>query len=70
MRGTTSPTPSTSLWVGEAVRALGHMGPVDTRALGAVLLGWVRDEPQRGGTEPAPAAGEAAERQMGTPPGA
>ena len=44
--------PVNGLWVGEAVRALGHMGPVDTRALGAVLLGWVRDEPQRGGRSP------------------
>ena len=37
----------TSEWLGEGAKALGHMGPVDTDALSALLRGWVPDGPQR-----------------------
>ena len=57
-----------SEWIGKGARSLGYTGPVEPCALGSVLLGWVRDEPQRG-TEPAPAAGKVAGRQVEPPPG-
>ena len=37
-----------SRWEGEGARALGYTGLVETRALRAVLRGWVRDGPLRG----------------------
>ena len=39
-------------WVGEGAMTLGYTGPVEPRALRAVLLGWVRDGPQRGRRSP------------------
>ena len=40
--------PVKSQWVGEGAKALGYTGLVETRALRAVLRGWVRDGPQGG----------------------
>ena len=44
--GTTLPTRHERV-AGEGAKALGHMGPVDTDALSALLRGWVPDGPQR-----------------------
>ena len=41
-----------SEWIGKGARSLGYTGPVEPCALGSVLLGWVRDEPQRGRRSP------------------
>ena len=47
LRGTLA-HPVKSQWVGEGAKALGYTGLVETRALRAVLRGWVRDGPQGG----------------------